>query len=322
MLYLRNLRERLQQRRNRLYGCGRQTYKAELLYFIQFLNNNRFTSCLIEQLNSDTSVNFDEWSENTELRLSIGFPDTEMGRAKVCYAILESAANGDRRLENTRWIRPFLESDNINALYSGYTNAYVDPLVNFILDEIDDAGNILYLLERIKFQLEWFRREALHCRYRNRTRDGEKNLDSELRACLFDGGVDFPFSQPLSPSGQADVVALLDSDDPLVLEVKVYDPENGRRKDHIRQGFHQITRYADNYNKSVGYLVIFNCSNKQLVFNLDDSSESEFPPRIQHASKTFFIIPIDIHPDLDSASTESPSNRDEITLRDLIRQQC
>lgn len=320
MLYLRNLRGQLEERRNRLFNCGRQTYDAELRYFLQFLSDNRFTNCLVNQLILDTSVDFEEWAATTGIRYAIPFPDTETGRAKICYGILESCANGGRRIERTRWIKPFMIRDDINAMYRGFTESFVDPLVNFILDEIGDASNVLYLLERFKVKVEWFRRQELHDLYIENTQVGETSLDMELRAGLFDGGVDYPFSQPASPSGRADVVALLDSDDPLVLEVKVYDPERNKGKSNIRQGFHQITRYAQDYSKSVGYLVIFNCSNKQLVFNLDDSTESEFPPRVPYAGKTFFLIPIDAHPDIASASIESPANRDEITSQYLTSQ--
>ncbi len=102
--------------------------------------------------------------------------------------------------------------------------AVVDPLVNFLHDQIDDGGNVLYLIERFKLKSEWFRRKELYTLYTGHTSVGEASLDQELRASLFEGGVDYPFSQPSSPSGEADIVALLGSDDPLVLEVKVFDP--------------------------------------------------------------------------------------------------
>ena len=94
----------------------------------------------------------------------------------------------------------------------------------FLHDRIDDGGNVLFLIERFKLKTEWFRRKELYLLYQEDTSVGEASLDQELRASLFDGGIDYPFSQPSSPSGKADIIALLDSDDPLVLEVKVFDP--------------------------------------------------------------------------------------------------
>ena len=147
---------------------------------------------------------------------------------------------------------------------------------------------------------------------------GEANLDRVLREALFDGGVDFPFSQPASPSGRADVVSLDDSDDPLVLEVKVFDPDRGKDKGHLRQGFHQVLRYASDYQQNVGYLVVFNCFDNQLVLPSDDSAVREFPPRIVYDGKTFFLVAIDLGADRESASREKPSARAVISRTELI----
>ena len=180
------------------------------------------------------------------------------------------------------------------------------------------GGNVLHLIERFKLKAEWFRRKELYALYEGDTSAGEASLDRELRANLFEGGIDYPFSQPSSPSGEADIVALLGSDDPLVLEVKVFDPDRSRDKRHLRQGFHQVLRYANDYNQSLGYLVIFNCSDRQLVISPEEGSGTEFPPRITYGGKTFFVMVIDIHPDTASASKEKPASRQVINYKELV----
>ena len=199
-----------------------------------------------------------------------------------------------------------------------FTEGVVDPLINFLHDRIDDGGNVLHLIERFKLKAEWFRREELYNLYENNTSVGERNLDRELRASLFEGGVDYPFLQPSSPSGEADIVALLGSDDPLVLEVKVFDPQSSKGKSNLKQGFHQVVKYSNDYNQSLGYLVIFNCSGRPLVISPDEPSEPEFPPRLNYGGKTFFAIPVDIHPDTVSASKEKPASRITINYRELV----
>ena len=196
----------------------------------------------------------------------------------------------------------------------------LNPLVNYLDDRIDDTGNLLYLLQRFKLKAEWFRQHELQQMYLDDTASGEAHLDRVLREALFDGGVDFPFSQPDSPSGRADVVSLDDPEDPLVLEAKVFDPDRGKGKSHLRQGFHQVLRYANDYQQSVGYLVAFNCSGNQLVWPSEDSAEGEFPPRIVHDGKTFFLIAIDIGIDRESASKERPSGRAVISRSELTGQ--
>ena len=318
MFFLRNLRVRLQERRNRLYKTGFRTYDDELRYMYQFVNDNPYTRCLLTALDADTSVDFEEWvSEQSKLRV-VQFPNSEVGRAKVCFSILRLCVCGDTDMELQRWGNSFSSESKFDAMFRDFTEAVVDPFVNFLHDRIDDAGNVLYLIERFKLRTEWFERKQFYALYLGQTAIGEASLDLELRAALFEGGVDYPFSQPASPSGKADVIALLESDDPLVLEVKVFDPERGRDKGHLRQGFHQVLRYANDYNQSLGYLVIFNCSNRQLVISSGEGSEGEIPTRISYAGKTFFVIAIDVNPDTVSASREKPASRLAISANDLV----
>lgn len=317
MFYLRNLRVRLQERRNRLYKAGYRTYKVELRYFLQFLDDNPYTQSLLETLDASAPLDFEQWvSEQRDFR-SVQFPDTEDGRAKVCLGILRQCASDESGRESLRWCRAFSSEKQFDAMLRDFSEAVLDPFINFLHDRIDDAGNVLYLIERFKLRAEWFDREGLYGLYEGRTATGEANLDQMLRRALFEGGVDYPFSQPSSPSGKADVVALLGSEDPLVLEIKVFDPDRSKGKAHLRQGFHQISRYATDYNQSLGYLVIFNCSGKQLVISSRDGSEEETPTRITYGGKTFFVVAIDVHPDAPTASVESPSSLFSVYVDEL-----
>ena len=318
MFYLRNLRVHLQERRNRLFKQGFRTYDAELRYLLQFLDDNPYIRSLLSAIDANTSVDFEQWAAEQSNMREVQFPQREEGRAKVCYGILKRCASDENGHEWLRWGSAVSSETKSDLMLRDLTEAVVDPLVNFLHDQIDDAGNVLYLIERFKLKSEWFRRKDLYLLYQRDTSVGEASLDQELRASLFEGGIDYPFSQPSSPSGKADIVALLGSDDPLVLEVKVFDPDRGKGKSHLRQGFHQVLRYGNDYNQSVGYLVIFNCSDRQLVISSEEASGAEFPPRIEYGGKTFFVVSIDIHPDTDSASKEKPATRQVITYKELV----
>lgn len=319
MFYLQNLRVRLQERRSRLYRAGHQSYHDELQYFLQFLNENPYIRSLLTVLDAIPSADFDEWKAQIQgVGLVPSFADTEEGRAKICHQILQRCNATQTGGELDEWVWTFSGANRFDDKVREFTEKVIDPFVNFLHDRIDDAGNVLFVIGRYKFQVEWFKQEELYDLYKSNTRFGEVNLDRGLRAALFEGGVDYPFSQPASPSGQADVVALLGSTDPLVLEVKVFDPEMDRNTRHLSQGFHQVLRYANDYNQNLGYLVIFNCSGRQLIIDPQDSSEQDFPPRINHGGKTYFVISIDVHPDTLSASRERPETRRVITSEDLL----
>ena len=275
MFYLRNLRVRLQERRIRLYKTDFRTYDAELRYFLQFLDDNTYIRSLLAMLETNTSVEFEQWATELSDMREVQFPQSEEGRAKVCYGILKRCVGDDHDDNTLNWAHLFSSERKFDAMLRDLTAAVVDPFVNFLHDQIDDGGNVLYLIERFKLKAEWFRRKELYLLYQEDTSVGEASLDQELRANLFEGGIDYPFSQPSSPSGKADIVALLDSDDPLVLEVKVFDPDRSKDKSHLRQGFHQVLRYANDYNQSLGYLVIFNCSDRQLAISQEEASGAE-----------------------------------------------
>ena len=318
MFYLHNLRVRLQERRNRLYKTDFRTYDAELRYLLQFLDDNPYTRSLLSALDVGTAVDFEQWATEQSNMREVQFPHNEEGRAKVCWGILKRCASDENGHEWSRWGRAFSSETKFDAMLRDFTEAVVDPLVNFLHDQIDDGGNALYLIERFKLKAEWFRRKELYLLYQEDASVGEASLDQEFRASLFEGGIDYPFSQPSSPSGKADIVALLGSDDPLVLEVKVFDPDRSKGKSHLRQGFHQVLRYANDYNQSLGYLVIFNCSDRQLAISSEEASGAEFPPRIAYGGKIFFVIPIDIHPNTASASMEKPTSRLVIDCKELV----
>ena len=318
MFFLHNLRVRLQERRNRLYRTDFRTYDAELRYLLQFLDENTYIRSLLATLDASTSVDFEQWATELSDMREAQFPENEEGRAKVCYGILRRCVDDERGNMTLGWGQYFSSETNFNELLRDFTEAVVDPFVNFLHDQIDDGGSVLYLIERFKRKAEWFRRKELYFLYQGDTSVGEASLDQELRASLFEGGIDYPFSQPSSPSGEADIVALLGSDDPLVLEIKVFDPDRSKDKRHLRQGFHQVLRYANDYNQSLGYLVIFNCSDRQLVIATEEATGAEFPPRITYGGKTFFVMTIDIHPDTVSASKEKPSSRQFMDYKELV----
>ena len=320
MQYLLDLRVRLQQRRDRVHMTDYRHYETELQLFLQFLDNNPYLRALLCTLDASEETDFEQWKKNVAESHSSPFPPSETARAKLCLSILKECAYDPNAQAALSWASLFSHGRDLNEMTNDLNEAVLDPFFNYLDDRIDDTGNVLYQLQRFKRKAEWFRQQDLHKMYRDDTGSGEKNLDRVLREALFDGGVDFPFSQPDSPSGRADIISLDDSDDPLVLEAKVFDPGRSRGKSHLRQGFHQVLRYANDYQQNVGYLVAFNCSGNQLVWPSEDSSDGEFPPRLMHDGKTFFLIAIDIATDRESASKERPSDRVEISRSELIGQ--
>jgi hypothetical protein len=129
-----------------------------------------------------------------------------------------------------------------------------------------------------------------------------------LREYLVDQGVAFPFSQAASPSGKADVVSM--GDEPLALEIKLFEPAASKDRAYVRQGFSQAYRYASDYGLPAGYLVVFNLTPQSLVFESDHSGR--WPSTIAVGDRTVFSVVIDAHPDRLSASRDKTLARVEL----------
>jgi hypothetical protein len=83
--------------------------------------------------------------------------------------------------------------------------------------------------------------------YENYTANGETNLyDRHLRRFLFREGINMPFSQARSPSGDSDVLAHLETEDPLVSELTLFDAAS-KSKRYVAGGLHQVHQYAQDY---------------------------------------------------------------------------
>ncbi|MBD2303068.1 hypothetical protein [Nostoc sp. FACHB-190] len=121
-----------------------------------------------------------------------------------------------------------------------FVSQYIDPLVYYLQDKLEQFSTVLYLLAKYKQRCEWFLKEELRSLYETYQGSQEYILDKHLRQFLFDQGIDYPFAKVTSPSGEADVVSLLHTNDPLVLEVKIFDRSKNYRKDRIISGFTQI----------------------------------------------------------------------------------
>jgi hypothetical protein len=189
------------------------------------------------------------------------------------------------------------------------------PLVNYLLAQLGTASEMLHHLARFKRQVEWFEQGPLYERYQGDTQRGEDVYDTALRRFLFAQGIDYPFSQPRSASGKADVIAGVESDDPLVCEVKLF---NGKSHgiSYLAKGVNQAIRYAHDYGKAVGHLVVVNLSDSKLLLPNDDPEEAS-PPRIVTQGVTVFMVVVQGRP-LPSASKEGTLPAVDVTRERLV----
>src|SRR5690606_12556230 len=153
---------------------------------------------------------------------------------------------------------------------------------------------VIYLLEKYKRRTEWFTYNELLNKYKIASKNYEQIFEDDLRLFLFDQGIDYPFSTPKSTSGRGDIIGSIETNDPLIVEIKILDKEKKYGKQRIYDGFSQIIKYANDYNKDVGYLVIFNVDNIEIDFVLNEKNNI-FPPMVSFNNKTYFIIVVNLY---------------------------
>jgi hypothetical protein len=200
------------------------------------------------------------------------------------------------------------------------TDIFVVPIFHFLVDQLYLSSAALYTLLRYKRWAEWFEASRLRELYEDRGNGGEAALDESLRRFLFESGIDYPFSQPTSPRGRADVVAGLETDDPLVPEIKVWDSAKGYKLNRVRDGLRQVMDYATKYGKDRGYLVVFNLDRRPLSF-IGPVDHSEWPPHIDRGGRTFFFVDVHIAEQEKPISQQDkgrPVGVNEIRLMDLL----
>lgn len=304
MYYQQNLMVAVQKRRNRLYKAVNETYQNELKYLFEEINKIPYLRAIVNEMEAlNPGIEWSTWKNDHFKSRTYSLPDNEAATAKICFGFMKDVAENDNAL--TRYRFAISDEGDTNAMLRDFTEQIVDPFINYLTDRIDEGNNVLSILEKYKRRVEWFHRDELFDKVTSAQGSFESIVDRDLREYLFDQGVDYPLSSPSSPSGRTDVVADVGEEKPLVLEIKLFDLERGYDRGYIRKGFRQIYEYARDYNQPSGYLVIFNCTPKAIVFNVK-SKDKLWPPRITIDNHTFFLIVIDIYKWEEPASKRGP----------------
>jgi hypothetical protein len=313
MYYNHQLRTNLQEWKNRLYKCEFEDFKHDYLFFYDRLNKESILKIILDDIINDypiTNKELEKWMEQ------LYYDKTEYidKRHKLSYLVHTCKYFFDLKDVPT-YDNVFHGSAQENN--QSFLNRMITPIVNYLQESLDNVNYILYILNKYKLRTEWFTKDTLKEKYanaRNKKRY-EQIFEDDIRLFLFDQGIDYPFPTPKSASGRADVVSLVDTEDPLVMEIKIFDSEKGYKKDRIIIGFTQIVKYANDYHKDVGYLVIFNLDNIEIKIE-NTESDGKWPNRVIFNGKTYYFIIINLNYDV-SASNQKTLKTIEITSNDL-----
>jgi hypothetical protein len=309
--YLRDFRYKLQKRIRRLNGCSPSHFLFLAKQFCIFLDSYP----LLQGVISELVAQFPDLTKYIDTIFSgqglVGA--TEEEDAAIGYGVFRRFAEQDKPLAfftlgGSRVGTPSESLDEFRA-------HYLEPFYEYLDERIDDRSFVIWSLVRYKHFCEWFRRQKLFQLWENEKRRGERLLALDLYEYLYERGVDFHI-EPWSASGEVDMISSQTSQVPLVADAKIFNPESNHGVDYLKRAFRQIYLYLCDYNQSIGYLVIFNTSNKLLRFSL--SVESQPLPRLAFNQKTIFFLTLDIFPHAESASRRPATDAFEITEQAIL----
>lgn len=312
-----NLRTDLQEWKNRLYRAPSNQFGHQIKYLFNRIEGNIQLAALINDAKLKYPLAQDYLDKNGEQipnESNIVF-ESPQHQASFCFQFLcwFFAKYKDYELHNYL----MFNCGNFDETKDTIIEDFISPIIYFLHDKLDESNSTIFLLEKYKRRSEWFTCKDLNNRYKTALKSYEQIFEDDLRLFLFDQGIDYPFSTPSSASGRVDIVGEIDTNDPLIIEIKIFDRLKGYGKDRIKDGFTQIVKYANDYNKNVGYLVVFNMDDCELMFNFPDSKKV-FPPSINYNNKTIYFIVINCAIS-ESASKIGTLKVVEITEDELIK---
>lgn len=286
-----DLQIKLRERYRRLLVSDHDAYDSTLRVVRDFIAGDPLLqSLLIEASRVEPELDVEAWlaalGEGGGWSRGMGWTHTtEAGQATLVWALVNGLVDDTIRIRSM-WM--ITGERNFNDAARRFTEMALEPLFNFLGEAVGEQSSVLHALQRYVRVVEWFDRDALLRAYEADTQRGEAVYDQHLRRFLFSEGIDMPFSQARSPSGDSDAVSQLESENPLVCEVKLFDAD-GRGKRHLVAGIHQVLQYAEDYGKPEAHLVIVNVSGRPLELP-SDGSDKQWPPYLDIAGVRVYLI--------------------------------
>ncbi len=196
-----------------------------------------------------------------------------------------------------------------------FRDNYIEPLFDYIDEQIDDKRMTLALLRKYKHKCEWFRRAELLAKCTTDTQRGERILARNLYEYLHDQGIEFHI-EPQSAAGRVDLISAQSGKDRLLADTKIFNPDGGQNVLYLAKGFRQLYDYTKTYNEPFGYLVIFKTCEQDL--SIQTPNQEQAVPFVAHNNKTIFLVVIDLFEYAECASKRGRLKAYEVTPEQLI----
>jgi len=311
--YVQNLRYKLQKRVRRLNSTGFNTFHSAICIFWKFLHSHPILQGICDDLQLRVADAGDSARKICEEQESL-LAENELEQAAMSYCVIKWCVASGKPDSEVK-VGGLYENDRkLNETIRAFRDQFLEPLYEYIDEQLDDQRAVLALLRRYKHKCEWFAREAIYGRWKDDTQWGERGLAQHLYEYLHDQGVEFHI-EPRSASGEADLIAMQKTEDPLIADAKIFDPDRSKGKAYIAKGFAQVYRYTVDFNEPFGYLIVYLTGKTDLKFTVKERAQAT--PFVVYNNKTIFLLTIDVYPHEESASKRGGLAPTEISEDDL-----
>ncbi len=331
MRHLARLQDAINDRYSRITDADAATIDHQITLTRDWINAQpELRTILTEAEQVEPNLKFEVWLGSMKESEYFGWPGrTEAGRASMVWKLMKHIAaeraagvayqipNYCKRFKDTAAnAKPSVRLKN-DYLVQEFAKQIFRPFFRYLSDQVGLGSAVVHVLQRYVARVEWYDRDELHRRYEEAVAAkhvGEDVYNLDLQRFLFLDGGYITQAKARSASGEADLIGGLDTDDPLICEAKLYDR---RGKPYLAQGFHQVIKYAHDYNKTVAHLVVFNLTEKLLQFQTDGPAGA-WAPYIEHANVRVHLIVVRAVPPTTTASKSGKSNTVVISREDLV----
>lgn len=314
--YIQFIRYKLQKRLKRLNTVSKESFRGALIQTWSFLQDNQITKGILDDLERRVPE-AKAWGEYVTRENNGMVGDTELENDAICYWVVKLCATISLSKRGVEEHGNLLLDQivNISSSFEDFRQDYVEPLFDYIDEQIDDKRMTLVLLKKFKHRCEWFHRAELFARFKDDTGQGEKTLANNFYDYLHDQGVQFHI-EPESASGRIDLISAQSGKNRLVADAKLFNPERGQDRGYITKGFRQVYEYTKDFSEPFGYLVIFKTCEQDL--SIPTQHQESSVPFITHNNKTIFLVVIDIFDYPKSASKRGKLQAYEITPQQFV----
>lgn len=277
--------------------------------FDNFLDDNISIAIIcagLEKAHPDTNQTVLNWRQQASPGVHIECFEKQ---AAIAREVVRACAR-DQNTSEISWGMRVKPGSGARAVVEGFSKYFVEPLVDYIEDRLNDNMVVLGVLFRYKQRTEYYHREKLYDAWKQDTKRGERRLQEDLCGYLHDQGLDFQ-RESKSRSGFADLLVPRRA----VVEAKILRDANKKGVDCIANAIKQTYSYLVDHQVDTAYIVVFCLVDVDLEILLpDDGGGGHY---LEHNNKAMHLVILDLAP-VNTASKRGSLKRLTLSRENLI----